>query len=88
MADILAKVVLETTFAMNPLELQKLNKAAVPTLGLIDDAYGILRAGYRSGKSVVTGEELDKRMKSFPREVTETLVPGYNQLIKFVGQID
>jgi len=88
LSDILAKVVLETTFAMNPLELQKLNKAAVPTLGLIDDAYSIVKAGYRSGKSVITGKELDKRMKSFPREVAETLVPGYNQLIKFVGQLD
>ena len=86
LSDILSKVILETTFAMNPLELQRLNQSAIPTLGLVDDAYAILRSMARSTTSTITGKPLDKRMKSFPREVAETFVPGYNQFIKFILQ--
>ncbi len=88
LSDILAKVILETTFAMNPLELQKLNQSAIPTLGLVDDAFALVKAGYRSTSATFKGEELDARTKGFPREVAETFVPGYNQFIKFVGQIE
>ena len=79
-SEVLAKVQLEVTFALNPMELVKLNKSAIPSLGIIEDAYRVVSAIHRQA----TTDKLDGRSKSGSRELMETVGLGYNQFYTFV----
>ena len=80
LSEILAKVQLEVTFALNPMELIKLNQSAIPTLGIVQDAITMFSAAGRD----LFSDNTDARSKSFSREFFETLTPGHNQFYTFV----
>lgn len=79
-SEVLAKVQLEVTFALNPNELIKLNKSAIPSLGIVEDALRLVSVIHRQA----TTDKLDGRMKSAGRELAETVGLGYNQFYTFV----
>ena len=80
LSEILAKVQLEVTFALNPMELVKLNQSAIPTLGIVQDAITMFNAAGRD----LFSDNTDARSKSFSREFFETITPGHNQFYTFV----
>ena len=79
-SEVLSKVQLEVTFALNPSELLKLNKSAIPSLGIVEDALRVVSAIHRQA----TTDKLDGRSKSGARELVETVGIGYNQFYTFV----
>ena len=79
-SEVLAKVQLEVTFALDPRELLKLNKSAIPSLGIVEDALRVVHAIHRQA----TTDKLDGRSKTGTRELMETVGLGYNQFYTFV----
>ena len=79
-SEVLSKVQLEVTFSLNPRELLKLNKSAIPSLGIVEDALRVVSAIHRQA----TTDKLDGRSKSGARELVETVGIGYNQFYTFV----
>jgi hypothetical protein len=81
LSEILAKVQLEVTFALNPMELVKLNQSGtIPALGIVEDGIRLFAA---AGKDLFS-DSTDARSKSFSREFFETLTPGHNQFYTFL----
>ena len=65
LSEILAKVQLEVTFALNPMELVKLNQSGtIPALGIVEDGIRLFAA---AGKDLFS-DSTDARSKSFSRE--------------------
>ena len=77
---VLSKILLEIGFAMNPLELVKLNKSAIPVLGMVGDAERMISALRRDLYNVATGKEKDKRTRSFMEYFAKNFIVGYNQM--------
>ena len=77
---IMSKVLLEIGFAMNPLELVKLNQNPIATLGIFQDFERLASAASRDLWNVTTGKERDKRTKSFWNYFAKSFIVGYNQM--------
>ena len=86
MMDIFAKLILETTFYMNPIEAAKLNKSAIPFMGLIVDAQKWGFNTLQESARLVGILEKDNRDKTPLLYYTSTFVPGGTQLRK-IGEI-
>jgi len=80
--DIFSKIILETTFFMNPLEAAKLNRSAIPLIGLVTDAQKlVLSVLEASGETMgVLKEDPKNDDEAFYRAAT--FVPGGTQLRK------
>jgi hypothetical protein len=79
-ADILAKIILETSFYMNPVEAMKLNQSAIPIMGLAEDAVKALQNMVQeSARTAGMLEELENNPSPF-MHYTLNFVPGVSQI--------
>jgi len=82
--DIMAKIILETTFYMNPVEMLKFNKSMIPMLGLLGDVTRLLGNTAQETARLFGILDKDARDKTPLFYYTLMFVPGWNQLRKII----
>ena len=80
--DILSRVLLETSFSINPMEFEKFNKSLIPAMSLVTTLGRILSNGIKETAELAGLRPEDRRDKSPLFHYTARAIPGGNQFAR------
>jgi len=87
MHDLLARVILESAMFINPAELAKLNKSAIPMLGMLDNLIKVFVNSADETVDLFTGEMFEKGDRAQAFYYTGKFLPGMN-FVRWVSDIN
>ncbi len=80
--DILSRVLLETSFSINPMEFEKFNKSLIPAMSLVTRLGRILSNGIKETAELAGLRPEDRRDKTPLFHYTARSLPGGNQFAR------